>query len=272
MGARKGFVFRRGQPYIMPAHFGPAKEGWNGEVAHYADNTALTVLYITDAKQVAPLLPPGFSVADPPVVSVSFVMCRGVDFMAGGGYNLVAVNVAANFRGKRDRAEGNFALVLWENDFLPIMVGREVLGAPKLFGQIPDAWSRDGRKGFSVSEYGTMLLEGEIWDLRQLSEEERWSLASQVEKQMWMGWKFVPSCDLRGADASFATALPARNEIAAAWTGQGRVAFQETTWERAPVSFRVVNALAKLPVLESLGGVITLGWQDLLIRQQRRLA
>lgn len=267
----KGFRFEKGAPYVMPAHFGPARQGWDGDRAHYEDNTALTVLYATDPAEAARLLPPGFSVGNPAVVSVSFVMCRGVDFMAGGGYNLVAVNLAARFRGKRDRAEGNFSLVLWENDFFPIVLGREVLGAPKLFGAIPDAWLRNGRRGFSVSEYGTLLLEGELWDLRRLGEEERRTLASQVEEQLWMGWKYIPSCDLRGADVSFATALPARGEIREAWVGQGRVVFHETSWERAPLSFRVVNALARLPVVESLGGVLTRGWQDLLISEQRPL-
>ncbi len=268
---KKGFRFEKGAPYVMPAHFGPARQGWDGKRAHYEDNTALTVLYTTNPTEAARLLPPGFSVAEPAVVSVSFVMCRGVDFMAGGGYNLVAVNLAARFRGKHDRVDGNFSLVLWENDFFPIVLGREVLGAPKLFGTIPDAWSRSGRRGFTVSEYGTLLLEGELWDLRRLDDPEREALAAQVEGQVWMGWKYIPSCDLRGADASFPTILPARGEIREAWMGQGKVTFHENPWERAPLSSRVVNALARLPVVESLGGVATRGWQDLLISEQRPL-
>ena len=166
-----GFEFEEDQPYIMPAHFGSVTQGWDGKVAHYEDNTALTILYVTERKAVEPLLPPGFTAVDQPVVAVSFVMCRGVDFMAGGGYNLVAVNVSARFEGKRDKAEGNFALVLWENDFMPIVVGREILGAPKLLADIPDAWARDGKRGFTVSENGTMLLEGEVADLQKLSGE-----------------------------------------------------------------------------------------------------
>jgi acetoacetate decarboxylase len=271
MSQGKGFAFEAGKPYIMPAHFGTATQGWDGEKAHYADNTALTVLYATDARKASRLLPPGFAVADPAVVSVSFVMCRGVDFMAGGGYNLVAVNLAARFEGKRDRAEGSFSLVLWENDFFPIVLGREVLGAPKLFGYIPDAWQRDGKEGFSVSEYGTLLLEGTLWDLKEAAEAERAQVQAQVDSQLWMGWKYVPACDLRGADASFATALPAANGIERAWLGKGEVLFHPTAWERAPLSHRVVQALAGLPVEQGLGAVKTRGWQDLLISRQHPL-
>ncbi len=271
MSKTAGFVFEKGKPYIMPAHFGSATQGWDGERAHYADNTALTVMYATDPDRVSRLLPPGFVVADPAVISVSFVMCRGVDFMAGGGYNLVAVNVAARFEGKKDAEAGTFSLIVWENDFFPIVLGREVLGVPKLFGEIPDMWMRDARKGFSVSEYGTLLLEGELWDLNQLDDEGLKGVQAEVDSQLWMGWKHVPSCDLRGADVSAATALPAKTEIKEAWMGQGRIAFHETIWERAPLSYRAVNALAELPVEQSLGAILTRGWQDLLIAQQHSM-
>ncbi len=80
-----GFQFEEGQPYVMPAHFGSVVTGWDGQVAHYADNTVLTVLYATELGAASALLPPGFVATDPPIVSVSHVMCRGVDFMAGGG-------------------------------------------------------------------------------------------------------------------------------------------------------------------------------------------
>ena len=271
MGERKGFVFEPNQPYSMPAHFGSPTRGWDGQAAHYADNTATTILYLTDAGKAAALLPPGFVVADPPVVSVTHVMCRGVAFMAGGGYNLVAVNVAARFEGRRDRAEGNFALVLWENEFMPILLGREVLGAPKLLAEIPDLWVREDHRGFAVSESGSLLLEGEAWDLRELTADERAGLAAQAQGKVWMGWKYIPSCDLRGADVSFATALPARSEMTQAWMGQGTVTFHSPTWERAPLSAQVVGALAQLPVVQSLGAVVTRGSQDLLISEQRPL-
>jgi len=263
-----GFEFEKDQPYIMPAHFGSPTSGWDGKAAHYEDNTALTVLYATELDAVSALLPPGFVATDPPIVSVSFVMCRGVDFMAGGGYNLVAVNVSATFEGKRDKVAGNFALVLWENAFMPILVGREVLGAPKLMADIPDAWMRDGKRGFSVSENGTLLLEGEVSDLQKLSDEAVGAMAEQIAAGTWMGWKYVPSCDLRGADVSNATALPAKMDLKEAWMGQGEVAFHEVAWENAPMSSRVVNTLRELPITQYQGAVMTRGSQDLLIREQ----
>jgi hypothetical protein len=265
------FEFVKGRPYLMPAHFGPADMGWDGKVAHYEDNTAVTIAYVTEPEAASALLPPGFSVADPAVVSVSFAECRGVDFMAGGGYNLVAVNLSATFRGKRDAAVGSFALVLWENEFIPILVGREVLGAPKLMAEIPDAWTRDDGRGFSVSEKGTRLLEGEISGLTPLDGDAIEAMAAQTAGQLWMGWKYFPSCDLRDASLSHATALPARTEIREAWLGKGELTFHAVPWEKAPSSSRIVSTLAELPIVEVQAAVLTRGSQDLLIQEQHAM-
>jgi len=48
-------------------------------------------------------------------LTVAFVMNRGVEWMAGGSYNLVAVNVPVRFDGAIDHVEGPFSLVVWEN-------------------------------------------------------------------------------------------------------------------------------------------------------------
>lgn len=263
-----GFEFEDGKPYVMPAHFGPAVEGWDGKIAHYAENTAMTIMFQTEKEALSGLLPPGFRPSDPPVISVSFVMCRGVDFMAGGGYNLVAVNAAADFEGPRNKVSGNFALVLWENHFMPIVVGREVLGAPKLMGEIPDAWTRGGKKGFAVSEDGVLLLEGEVRDMQQASDEELSAIKQQTQGAIWMGWKYIPSCDMKASDVSCATALPANTDIREAWIGSGDVVFHDVPWEKAPLSARAVSALRSLLVVENMGAVMTRGSQDLLIHQQ----
>jgi acetoacetate decarboxylase len=56
-----------------------------------------------------------------------------VDYLAGRGYNIVFVTVAAKFSGNKDKLEGDYVLVIFENDAIPIITGRELLGAPKDF-------------------------------------------------------------------------------------------------------------------------------------------
>jgi hypothetical protein len=268
---REAMEFQAKQPYIMPAHFGPATTGWDGKVAHYEENTALIILYTTERQAVSALLPPGFVTTPEPIVAVSHVMCRGVDFMAGGGYNLVAINVSARFEGQDDTVDGNFSLVVWENSFMPIMLGREVLGVPKLMAEIPDAWLRDERRGFFVAENGARLLEGEVSNLQKLDDQTVRAMAEQNAAMTWMGWKYIPSCDLRGADTSNATALPAKAGLREAWMGQGEVGFHDVSFEEAPISSRFIGTLKKLPIVQYQGAVMTRGSQDLLIHQQRPL-
>lgn len=266
-----GFEYEMGQPYLMPGHFGPVSMGWDGTVAHYEDNTALSILYVTERKAVEDILPPRFVVTDPPIVSVTFSMCRGVDFMAGGGYNLVTVDVTARYEGRRDTAEGTFCLVYWGNKFYPVVLGREVMGIPKIHANVPDGWMRDGRRGFMVSENGSLLLEGEAWELSKLSDEELQALAKQNRGRVWMGWKYVPSCDFQKPDVSHATALPANRNLKEAWKGQGKIIFHEVAWEKTLLSCRVINALRKLPVLHYQGAIMTRGSLDLLIHEQHAM-
>ena len=84
------FRFEDDHRYAMPAHFGGLKHV--GTTTTYRDVTSLIVRYRTEKDAVDAYVPEALEVTDP-VLSVAFVMNRGVEWMAGGGYNLVAVNV-----------------------------------------------------------------------------------------------------------------------------------------------------------------------------------
>ena len=74
MAEAEGFKFEENTPYVMPAFFGPANQGWDGKVAEYAENTSLTISFVTDPAAVAPLLPPGFTPTDPAIINVGMAM------------------------------------------------------------------------------------------------------------------------------------------------------------------------------------------------------
>jgi len=129
------FTFKAEGGYLMPPSFGPLVDR---KVCHYGDVTTLAILYVSYKDALAALLPEPLQPPDEPVVTIYCQVCRQVDFMAGRGYNIVGVNLSAVFAGKKDRSVWNFAAVLWENDIIPIITGRELLGAPKLYADIPD--------------------------------------------------------------------------------------------------------------------------------------
>ena len=90
--------------YMMPAHFGPRpfspkSSGW------YRDVTSMTVAFVTEREALAAYLPAPYRVADIPVVTITYACNRQVDWLAGHGYNLVAVNAAAVFEGEDETGE-----------------------------------------------------------------------------------------------------------------------------------------------------------------------
>ena len=263
-----GYTFKSNTGYLMPANFGPVRRQ---DVLRYQDVTRLSILYVTDKDALAALLPEPFEPADEPVVTVYCQVGRGVDFMAGGGYNIVGINLAAVFNGKKDRVAGLYSAVLWENDTFPILIGRELLGAPKLYAEIPDPWLEGNNWRFYCSEYGTKLIEGEIKNAAPADDSVCRRIEQDTIKGRWMCWKYFPTADWKEAELSFPTAVPSRPTINQAWLGEGSCRFFETTWEKAPVSAHIMKGLQKLVVKEYKPAVITKGSSDLLIAETQKI-
>jgi acetoacetate decarboxylase len=241
----------------MPVSFGqtrPLKAGI------FEDVLSLSTRYRTDKDASAAFLPEPFEPADTPIVTVYYQQCRRVNFLAGGGYNLLGVNLSAHFNGRRDQVTGNFALVLWENDTHPIIRGRELLGLPKLFGEIPDPFRRDDLWQMQVSENGRLLVEMKIGEREPLEGEALAEAKRQASATPWMGWRYIPNVTGAGAALSQATRIGQENFVAEAWRGQGVVCYgDEATWEACPFSGDIVAALKTLPILEYMDSTITRG-------------
>ena len=254
--------------YVMPVSFRLPRRL---DVAHYDEITMLAVPYLTDRDALAKLLPEPLEPAQEPLVTLWCQMCRGVDFLAGRGYNIVGVNLSAVFNGRRDRMPGAYALVLWENDTVPILVGREFLGAPKLYADIPDVEHRGGTWRFSASEYGTKLLEAEVRGAKAADEKACRQIEQGSNAGRWLCWKYVPRADHAGADVSFATAVRSRWSVRQAWLGEGTHRIFQATWEQAPVSAHILEGLRTLVVREYRPALITRASMDLLIGKTQRL-
>jgi len=262
------YKFQSNTGYFMPTNFGPPR---SQRLAHYGDLTQFTILYLTEKDALAALLPEPFEPADDPVVTVYCQLCRDVDFMAGRGYNIVGVNLAAVFNGKKDHFVGDYAAVLWENDTFPILLGRELLGAPKLYADIPSPRRKANSWRFHCSVYGARLIEGEIKNAIPLDDAARQQVEQMARGGVWMGWKYIPNADWSRPELSFPTVIPFRPTIGEAWIGEGSHRFFDTTWESAPMSAQVVQGLRTLVVKEYRAAAITKGTNDLLIAESRRL-
>lgn len=251
-------------PHMMPAHFGPrplrATEAW------YRDVTTLMITVRTDRTRLARHLPAPFEVAANPLLTILCSQNRDVDWLAGHGYNLISVNAAVTFRGRFDKLQGHYALVLWENLTDPILLGREVQGMPKIYADIPDPVLEGGTWTATASHFGHRIVSLSIGGLEELSDAEReaWHRARSGTDH-WMGWKYVPKPGSVGAALSQPTLYPVENVVRRAWRGRGDIAWEHLTWEQNPTQCHIANAIADLPIVEHLPAMVLEGATNLWV-------
>jgi hypothetical protein len=160
---------------------------------------------------------------------------------------------------------------VWENLADPIISGREDLGWPKLYGEIPEIrLNPDTRHA-----HGQVIWDGFTFleiDLNRLEEQAPDQSSASAPSLMF---KYVPKTgDWGEADVTYAAISPSERgprKVLARWSADGNVLFHKATWEQLPTLVHVVNTLAELEIVQVVGAsmVDTLGGNDL--RGQRLL-
>lgn len=240
------FEFDPTHRYDMPVVFGPSLLP---EVTVMKDLRNIAVPFLTERAAIERFLPRFFEVDGEPVVTVSSSHNGGVDWLGGRQYNVVRVQVNVRFRSSEgDDVVGPYSLVIWESDPKPVIAGRELQGYAKIVGDIPDHERSEGNAAFEVGEYGTRLLRGEAHGLEPLDPSVLSKLGDERE-QVALGWKYIPNPE-GGADVDYPTKLLSTVSVSAAWSGEGTVSFDSPTWQQAPGSAHIIEALKTLPVLE----------------------
>jgi acetoacetate decarboxylase len=262
------FKFEDDCRYMMPAHFGGMKSASITTI--YRDVTSLIIQYRTDQDAIEPYVPEALEITDP-TLTVAFVMNRGVEWMAGGVYNLVAVNVPVRFDGKIDHVVGGFALVLWENKVAPILSGREMTGIPKIGATIDDARHLFGRWMAEAAYEGNTFLEMSLEEGEELPPEavEYWN---QTNREVdWLGWRYIPNVSGPGAALNHPVTFPQGSVIKTARRCTGTIKWKALSWLQAPTQAHITTALAGMPVLEVTGAFVTRGESILLGDKAREL-
>lgn len=150
--------------YRMPLIMGSIFDRENIPQFLYPKTESLVLQYKSDPEAIYFLLPECYLPTKEPIVTVIFNYFNGLDFMAGGEYRTATIQVSAQFKGKSDNVEGDYILVMFENDTLPIICGREDLGVPKMYADIsPLKTLSKGHLRCEVSLWGTCYLEL-IWN------------------------------------------------------------------------------------------------------------
>jgi hypothetical protein len=258
----------------MPAVFGPAPgprqkaDGtpWKLEETGTMNAQWMTVNYRTRREQLEQLLPPGFELRGEPIVSVSLSYFKNLYWLAGRGYGIVWVEFATVYTGKSETISGSLCPVLWEGIPDAILTGREELGFPKLFADIPELNidKQNGIAGGEASWFGFKFFDLKVHGLTESVGAEK-KLPGTGGAALF--YKYMPRTSIggkEGEDIAYATTSqpPPGSQSDSSpikfsdanfkkWTATGgSVKWNRATFEQLPTTFHVVNGLANLDILE----------------------
>ncbi len=270
------YEFLPGRLYRMPTHFGPAtgpRSGPDGKKFHCKSDprcAAYAVSFLTDAKLLDAMLPPGFSLVGEPVVTVALTVMTELEWLAGRGYNVLGVTFPAAYQGASGRTVGSFLSVLWESMADPIITGREELGYSKVFAELPEPLVLNGKITCTASWMGYRFMEMTLEPTQQLTAEQITAAGAAAAKiDGTLHYRYIPRVGAPGqADAQYAVLTPSAvpNRVTSSISrGTGSVKFLPARWEDMPTQYMIVNAFASLPQLEQRGASVThsIGFKDL---------
>lgn len=236
--------------YRMPLIMGPLFNRENPRFV-YRQVKVLALQYLTDMKAIEALLPECYRAGKEPKVTVQFGYFDGLDFMAGGGYSIATVQVAARFDGEQDHVEGDYILVMFEDQTWPIIGGREDLGVPKLYADIaPVKTLPDGRLRCEASLWGHMLFGMDLEPLSEQNAAVRLIASRQINKRPWLAYKYIPSLD-GPPDADYPTISVNNLKLKKLWLGKSaHLRFGSADAADVGVIKPLLDALATLTVIQ----------------------
>jgi len=211
--------------YSMPLITGPLFDQKTRPGRVYGELVSLSATFKTDPEAVRRLVPDSFTIPESATVTVSFGDNNRVDFMAGGGYRIGYVGVSARFEGA-ETVDGLYILVMWENQTLPIVTGREMIGIPKLHADITSIRSvEEGSLRATAAVWGHEVMRIEVGGLREQNLIVRKTAQKRVNAIPWLGYKYIASFD-GPPDASYPMVVWNDIQLDQLWLGdRGSVGF-----------------------------------------------
>lgn len=254
----------RGTLYRMPVGFGPAlgpRQGPDGRDFTGLEHrcTHFSLRFDVAPERLSAVMPPGFRPAEKPAVTFQLNFNEDVAWLAGRGYNYLEVLMSTVYEGERDTVEGDLVAVMWESLADAVWPGREEIGLPKLYADIPAPQvtsagtsvlaSWDGFGFFDASFDGLRLGP---WDEEAVARAEpsvRGTGGSETGRPR-LYYKYIPRTGGEGeADVAYATMTPAganQVRVVESWSGAGAAAFRPARWEDLPTFAQIVNGMAGL--------------------------
>lgn len=229
--------------YDMPALFGPSPVPDRSAIP-FAQ--VVSISFETAPEAAAGLVARFFEVAERPIITVTRIDYHQVDYLGGRGYCEIVISVAARHWSFPDPA--GFAPVMWVTEPGALISGREFMGFGKLAAEMsPIVETTDGRT-FDSFEHDAPLIEGRVSNLQVLGEQALARVNQSAAEVRTFGWKLIPGQGAE-ADLDYPTVNIMRWHYEKAWSGVGEFTIHRPLFDAAPMSSRVLDRLAGLPLL-----------------------
>ena len=257
--------------YAMPLIMGPAFDREARPARVYGRTESLSFTFRTDREAAQALVPDCFLVPEVATATVAFGDYDDVDFMAGDGYRVAYVGVSARYEGE-ETIDGLCVLVMWENQTFPIVSGRELIGIPKVYGDITSIRDvKNGRLRATASTWGHEVLRLEVVGCKEQNLMVRRTARQRINSTPWLGYKYIESFEEQ-PDASYPMVVWNEIEIDQLWLGSGAsVEFGSPGEEDLDILAGINRALRTLPIGEVVFAAHVRGSGVLRLDRSRRL-
>lgn len=237
--------------YQMPQIMGPLYDKENLPRIPYPEVENIAIQFQTDREEASKLAPGCYKIDQKPIVTVAFGYFKGLDFLAGAGYNIATVQVSARFDGEQDHLAGDYILVMFENQTYPILGGREFLGVPKLYADIPPVKIMpDGNLRCEASLLGHLLFGIELSPLKRSNRVVRSVASKRINSRPWLAYKYIPALD-GPPDADYPTITRNDVKIDNLWMGSNASLYFGTATDKdIGQVFHLIEAVKSLKILK----------------------
>jgi acetoacetate decarboxylase len=236
---------------MMPFLLGPISKQYNPT---YKEIDILVFQYLTEPEAIEALLPKCYQPSKQPSVTVAFQASNGVDFLAGNDYRLLMIAVGAQFKGEEHQLEGGYVLVMFENSSIPIILGRERLGIPKIYADITSVRILENNHiRCEASLFGQLLIGFDLVPpFKKQNRVIRKAASSLSSKQPLLGYKHIPATSFNDPpDVDYPTAYFNDYAFDELWLGKtGSLYFGDPQAEDIRFYKPIVDALKTLTVKE----------------------
>ncbi|WP_460072983.1 acetoacetate decarboxylase family protein [Streptomyces sp. YKOK-I1] len=188
------------------------------------------------------------------ILKIDVVRLENLHWLAGRGYNIVAVSYPVSVPTATGVRLGDFVAVLWESRCEPILTGRDELGHPKLPADITVPAHDSQPTRATASWDGTPFFSAEWTDIRTAESGDGPPSAPPAPV---FTHRYLPRVgSLEEADISYLTYDHRRPpeghpvpQVRYRGVADGSFEFKPASWQQIPFQYPVINALAGIEPL-----------------------